>query len=449
MTTPAVNTDDLIPANGAVQIQQWWHGGSLVHEIVIPLGGVYSQRHWEKRPDSVSNPIRNDGTRAPSAWWCYRSSTTHTLRTFVEEWEEGGYVRRSINHNVPATNRLLGGSRDDVVELGIGWLWGHPEFPYSYEALAVTRALTKLRNQQYEFGSTLGELKESAQFVAQAAGDVVDFLSGLSNRLPGNRQDLVAFFMSLGPGDLRNARNQRYSKKVRESANVLWGRKAEKLMASAINMWMAFQFAVKPLLYDINDASKALGEALWGDDPEPLRITVTSGSQGVDRHTTVLPGLHNAWKVRYGVDVETRVRINAVYDVVPTEASRLQQMGLTNSFAVGFELTTLSWMVDYLFNVGDWLATLTPVEGATFVEGTLTRFQQAWPGAAEEVIPIGDTLVRGQGRSTWSCNMMRIERELIPSYGLLPAFRPVFRNKLNLTRMANSLGALSNLVRKF
>ena len=169
----------------------------------------------------------------------------------------------------------------------------------------------------------------------------------------------------------------------------------------------------------------------------------------MDRHIAVTPGFQTAWKVRYGVDVETRVRINAVYDVVPTEASRLQQLGLTNSFAVGWELTTLSWMVDYLFNVGDWLATLTPVEGATFVEGTLTRFQQAWPGAAEEVIPEGGTLVQGSGRKTWSCNMMRIERELIPGYGLLPAFRPVFRNKLNLTRMANSLGALSNIVRKF
>lgn len=446
MTTPAVNTHEFVKADQAKQIQQWWHGGSLIHEIVIPID-CWKQRSWETRPESVSNPVRIDGTRAPSAWWCYRSSMTHTPRTFVEEWEEAGYVRRVISENVPATNVLLGGGAQ--AGLGMGWLWGYPEFPYSYEALAVTRALTKLRNQQYDFGTTLGELKESAQFVAQAAGDVVDFLSGLSNRLPGDRRDLVAFFMSLGSGDLRNARNRRYSKKVRESANVLWGRKAEKLMVSAINMWMAFQFAVKPLLYDINDASKALGEALWGEDPQPLRITVTSGSQGVDRHIAMLPGFQNAWKVRYGVDVETRVRINAVYDVVPTKASQLQQMGLTNSFAVGFELTTLSWMVDYLFNVGDWLATLTPVEGATFVEGTLTRFQQAWPGAAEEVIPDGDTLVQGSGRKTWSCNMMRIERELIPSYGLLPAFRPVFRNKLDLTRMANSLGALSNLVRKF
>lgn len=151
----------------------------------------------------------------------------------------------------------------------------------------------------------------------------------------------------------------------------------------------------------------------------------------------------------YRYVIETRCRINARYAIHVTKDSRAQQWGLTNSVSVLYELTPFSWMWDYLTNTGDWLASLLPVEGAQFLEGSLTRFQQAigGPGGIKLSPSSGWTSV-SPSEATLVLNGMRTDRVLITT-GLLPAFRPAFQNKLNLTRLANSLAAMTQLARKF
>ena len=105
-------------------------------------------------------------------------------------------------------------------------------------------------------------------------------------------------------------------------------------------------------------------------------------------------------------------------------------------------------MVDYLTNTGDWLQTLTPVEGADFVEGTITKYQEVSPGSNIQFSPNQTTLELRDGFTPekWTLDGMRIERSLIPPHGLLPAIRPAFMNKLNLTRVANVMGAFSSIL---
>ena len=242
-----------------------------------------------------------------------------------------------------------------------------------------------------------------------------------------------------------SGRNRRKQRQLADKARQLLRRRSRAAAMAIINSWLAFQLAVKPLLSDINDAGSALSEALFGDEPQPMTVQIKASCREYDIRDHDVLGHVTGLRCIYSLGVESRCRINATYAVLPTKDSRAQQWGLTNSFSVAYELIPFSWMVDYLTTTGEWLSTLTPAEGATFLEGTITRYQ--------EVVAVRP--VRLYGTGGWSVVSgktmqsqlfaMRLERSLLPPYGILPALRPALRNKLNLTRLANSLAALAKV----
>lgn len=448
MTTPAIHTD-VTDWQPVVTKVQYYEAGSatLVFEFEYSWDQPHS-RTWRHRPESVSNPIREDGTRARSGYAMDALDIRSPSREMKVKVPDGPYDVVYTHRNVVAS-LLAGAPGDLMMKIGLGWAAKYSSFPYGIEARAITQALTKLRQQRYDFGATLGELKETIQFTREMCENLVDFLGTVSNKIPANQADIIDFIMGLDVGELKSARNRRFGPRVRSHANKLWGRKAEKLMNLTISVWMTYQFAVKPLLSDIENGRAAIGEALFGETPQPLRMDVRTGCREVSQpsHTYDL-GFTPGGTMRVGAVVYTECKISASYDVTPTKDSRAQQWGLTNSYSVLWELTTLSWMVDYLSNMGDWLGTLTPVEGADFVEGTITRYQEGQPGAAEALSPFpGTEAISGFNTREWQMDIVRMERDLLPPVGLLPAFRPAFRNKLGLTQLANSLGALVGIVR--
>lgn len=449
MTTPAISTDVINRTNVTVR-REYFNRDTGVYVFGFEYPATTTQsRGFRYRPKSISNPLRKDGTRAPSAWYHRQATVASPTRDVVVGFRSGSYDVVVSYLGTPGNPLLSGGDWRAWKDIGLGWTANVESFPYAAESIAVTKALTKLRQQKYDFGATLGELKETAGFVADACDDLVGFLSSAANKLPGDSDDVVRFIMSLNKSELKSARNQRYGPRVRSMANSIWGKRAEKYMELGISLWMAYQLAVKPLLYDIEDGRNALGEALFGDVPQPLRLKVRSSGRDQSYHKATWPSGFS-----FITSIETLVtnecKVSATYDVSPTKDSRAQQWGLTNSWSVLWELTTLSWMVDYLTNMGEWLGTLTPVEGASFVEGTITRFQYGVPSAAEALSPIsGVEAISGFNRKMWSMDASRMERVLIPPYGLLPAVRPAFRNKLDLTRLANSLAGLTGQMRKY
>ena len=218
-------------------------------------------------------------------------------------------------------------------------------------------------------------------------------------------------------------------------------------MKASISAYLAWQFAVKPLLFDIDDARAALGEVLNGEKPVPMRLTVRSGctENNIETFTTPSGVVTPGWNVTVKMLHIWRCKVAATYDVEPTSNTRWQQWGLMNTPQALYEACPFSWMLDYLTNTGEWLESLTPVEGAQFVEGTITRYQQSSPVGAVTFTGNGATLHSGFSREPWVLDGMRIERSLIPPYGLLPSVRPAFRNKLDLERLANCLAALASV----
>ena len=51
-------------------------------------------------------------------------------------------------------------------------------------------------------------------------------------------------------------------------------------------------------------------------------------------------------------------------------------MGLANPAEVLLELTPFSWVVDYLSNTGKWVQSLAPLQGARWIEGSMSLVQR-------------------------------------------------------------------------
>ena len=448
MTTPASNIATWDMTSSHVNYA-YFHNGVEIYSFGYDAS-FFCGRVVDIRPESTRNPMRADGTRAPSGWRHQKVNLSSVPRTRTLKFPNGGYEVHVTITQQPA----FGASHWGYVNEELGWMLGvsGSEFPYGIEARAITQAINKLRNQKYSFGASLAEMRETISFVADTTEAITNALGHTFSAFPGDREDVADWFMRLTRSELKSGRKGKYGPRVRNMSNKIWGRKAEAYMKLGISAWMAFQFAVKPLLYDIDDARKALGEILFGDEAEPPCLVVQTGStETVELKLSSNSGIITpGYTVSAAVYLFTKCRINAKYEVELTSNARAQSWGLMGTPAILYEAIWLSWMVDYLTNTGEWLESLTPVEGANFLEGTLTRFQEAQPARRLEFHPNpGVTFISGYPTSEWwSCDLMRIERNLIPAEGLLPAVRPVYRNKMNLTRLANVMGALSGLVGK-
>lgn len=445
MTTPALYIDvlDNVRYNASYA---WWLDGSFVYENTWTDGALCD---WviDIRPESTSHPIREDGTRAPGAWYHRRLNLSFQAKTREIRFRDGAYEVRWSGSPLPAmVSGHLAGS-------DLAWILDAPgsSFPYGLEARAITSALGKLKNKRYDFGATLLELGETAGFIADAVDTVITpGFKGLCSVLPTDNETAADWFMRLTAGELKSAQRKKYGPRVRNHANEIFGRKAEALMKASISAYLAWQFAVKPLLFDIDDARAALGEVLNGEKPVPMRLTVRSGC--TDHRIETFKHFAGVFSPGWDITVKMlhlwRCKVAATYEVEPTSNTRWQQWGLMNTPQALYEATPFSWMLDYLTNTGEWLESLTPVEGASFIEGTITRYQQSSPMGSATFTGNGATLHSGFEPEPWVLDGMRIERSLIPPHGLLPAVRPAYRNKLNLERLANVLAALASVASK-
>jgi len=176
-----------------------------------------------------------------------------------------------------------------------------------------------------------------------------------------------------------------------------------------------------------------------------MKIKVGASDRSVTTYTSGSPTVPG-WYGSTSAETRTSCHISAVYDVTPTSARTMDQLGLGNPAAVAWELTTLSWMVDYVWGVGDWLNSLTRIEGATFVEGSLTRVQRCSSAGPVNFTPqSGIVLLKGFNDYELTVEAGRMQRIVLSD--VAPGQLPAFRSRLGLTQMANSLAVLSKLLR--
>ena len=215
----------------------------------------------------------------------------------------------------------------------IGYLESIPDLPVDADIqnainLAVTSARAKVSSAEILIGATLGELKETKDMFISAAVR------------------------------LRHAGTliHRYFDIIMDPRKNHWD-KAGRLIGTARDAWMEMRFGWRPFAGEAQDFYRALRSL----EQHPERQTFRAGQdvvwQGADSTSIYLyPG--TSWlfdrttyathKIRAGVLCEQR------YGGVP------DTWGITKIPSTIWELTRLSWAVDYFLNIGDLIAAYTP-----------------------------------------------------------------------------------------
>lgn len=433
--TPAQTTNvTTISAATQVQSREYYFG------VWYPWGPVgtmtaTSNVDVKLRPQSINNPVRVDGTRAVSGW-------NHRWAFYDGRPRRTQYIN-SINSNFKLETKLYGplldaggnsNWRDVIGGCGGTFTAFGSDFPYGIESRARTQFLSALANGKADLGVALGEIRQTGQLVASAAGGAlkaIDRAVKAGRDLPKN---VVREILNFGriPPRRRGEPASGYNRRVQRERAVL-------------QRWLEYQFGVKPLIQDIQDAGQALSDKLFVDEvPQLIHIKKGAGETSTGSHTN--------WSC-YGTsyllqearaDVESACHFAATYFVPLGTGRTFNELGMLNPASLAWELTLYSWLVDYLTTTGEWLESLTARTGTVFREGTMTQIQRVTNVQTRvRQNPFYPQISVSEGTEWEECGFVGGNMVRTVLSDVLPAYRPAVHERLNLTKMANVLSVLA------
>lgn len=279
-----------------------------------------------------------------------------------------------------------------------------PPWDYTLETRAQIAALLQVKDQSVNLAQAWAERRMTADLVADTALKLARAYSA--------------------------ARKGNFSK----AAKAL-GARPKKTASN----WLELQYGWLPLLQDVHGAAEALAKR---DAPEHWTIT----GKGVVRepwHTKVTrwSGYKRGQIVARGMQ-GAFVRL----DYIPANDffTNLSSLGLTNPAQLAWELLPYSFVVDWIWPVGDWLSSLDATVGLTFLSGSVTRRREGngfW--YADPIDEAGYTTKTANYRST--SRYLSLSRSVYLTSPI--PYPPPPKNPFSFTRMANALALCSQAFR--
>lgn len=333
--------------------------------------------------------------------------------------------------------RYIGGVQTFVAPV----LTGHnvlPNIDYvsQAEAKALNQFLThgKARDGTFNAGLAWAERKETARMLESFAQTSVDVLRALKS---GQWKKV---FNYLGPMSIPDTRRElsktAYWKWLK--GNQRWIRNATpKELASG---YLTYMNGLKPLLGDIHNAAEALANR---NSPEHWVITAIAKVQHHTRNIEqmrVVTGDGNKYPLCNREVVYTKgakVRLDA--RVTDALLHRLAQLGLNNPAHTTYEATRLSYILDYVLGVGNWLQSLGAVDGMTFYSGSFTTYAEVIVQVSEAETSEHNKFSGVSTRKLWERKVYTSFPVPIPPLSLKP-------EPLNLWQKANALSVFFLMV---
>lgn len=316
---------------------------------------------------------------------------------------------------------------------------GAREPPLSYfDSQGINEAKNKmlrklsaqLQNQRANLALMFVERRQTADLIASTATRVANAAVALK------RADLRGFARSLNLS-------------ARDSAAVArgWRRVAETPVDKRLaNHWLEYVFGWLPLLSDIHDAAELLAESI-ATRKEPKGSCRASGrSTASVSYSDPQTGLGHLY-ADYDVSASYTTRVKANYVLDNEARSVLSKTGISNPASLAWEALPFSFVIDWFLPVGNYLDSLTAMDGFTFDGVTYSMLENAvaqWrfgsynqPGYAwSYTTTTGGKAVATQTRYTRTLSL--------PSYSF-----PSVRSPIGGEPLRRLLTATSLLVQKF
>lgn len=413
------------------------------HTSGYPAGGRcgagdIATRSFDYRvePESVKNPIREDGTRALSAYFSksitFRQKSS-PVRTHSLPWYGGAWFDGPTTSQMDAWRAMFrfGGANAFNMLHNPSRVW--------IEQRARTAFLNKLADRsgkdEWELGVVAGEFRETAGMAVDLADGLIHSVQTIARGVKKSPK-LVADTLRI------------YGEQGRKAAlKNLGGQETIGILDTIVESWLVKQFGLDPLVNDLYTAQTQLQADLI--DPvkgaETFTTIIRGGLEDTIKWREYVSG--NCWGGFGYVYLTETVKYNfsAKYRI-PVKATVSQKLGLYNPALLAAQLTRFSWMVDYVTDLSSWLRSLMAGQDCKFLEGTMSMLCKTLGDRGELEARYGYAVDVDPYKSGFLLVSHWFERTLLPPVGVMPAFLPGVKNQLNATKVANSIAALTTLV---
>jgi hypothetical protein len=219
--------------------------------------------------------------------------------------------------------------------------------------IALGRLLSNLKSENWSASLFIAESAESFRMIANASTRLYAAMKALK------RGRLGDVYRALGTTSEQKggAGKRRYppAKQVREN------------LAS---YWLETKLGWVPLLQDLHDGADKIAKLIYGPTKLPIcEVTGTGSYWPADRLTYSNDA--DSYRNRTVTILRQRTQVKYIvrYTVSNQMIATAQGLGLTNPMSLFWETIPLSFVLDYIIPIGDWLESLTAYQGLTFHSG--------------------------------------------------------------------------------
>lgn len=241
----------------------------------------------------------------------------------------------------------------------------------------------KVADQKIDVGVALGESIQTINMISTRIISLVHFANAIKAKKWKKAYDSL-----FGRGVPKPRKKYRAPKWARGKTPP--GRKPKRStgpVKDAADAWLEYWYGWYPLVMDIFGLCELLNEGLKKQD-QLFRVT-----RLVTESTPARPFFGSETGIESSGTFDISAKATIWFKVV-SSIHALSELGLINPLSVAWELTTLSFVIDWLIPVGDWLQSLTSMAGTVTVDAhcvhAVSGSAHAWhknPGTG--VAPLG------------------------------------------------------------
>ncbi len=304
MTTPAVDVNLL---SAGIQYDRFYINGVLNYEIEHLVATKHVRR---QRPESVSSPIRVDGTRAPKPWGSSGGSMAGVRGYYQREVSFPPTVYKYVRQGQLAAPGLLPGNIPYLNDQG--------------ELIAIRKALSRFGEAEVQLGAAMKEVKQTASMVGKYYNHANTLTKKLESAVAGSKKTRQQFkdFLKNGWKDVPGA-------------------------------YLEYLFGMKPLADELTNAVQVLQDS----------------KQHGGAFNMTLRGKYKERDVREEPSYQSHVDfVDQVYgkqEIIQISRASLnfqlpdwywERLPPVTFFREGWEGTSLSFVLDWVLPVNQWLA---------------------------------------------------------------------------------------------
>jgi hypothetical protein len=295
------------------------------------------------RPFPTSTPrSRNGGYEYPSNYhrFSYTSSgSPGDMQQAIDLWPYNGSEDRFYSTRLaPVTNNYIGPSGGGFEYYGCSSTFPYyPLIPTALSSRVRSRLLGRLRNNQFDAGTALGEVPETLRSIGSSTRNAKKRIASL----------------------------RRFPPKTRSKLRHLSVRKLRKIPTAAARGYLSVIFGVLPLMRDIYSLMDYLDNGL-----KDVRFSITIE----DHDESFGPPSNLSYQTTYSGEFNRGMKESVTLSLVNPSSFNLWRLGLTDPLSVSWELVTLSFIVDWFTHLGDFISGLSPKLGIIFKHGYSSRW---------------------------------------------------------------------------